>query len=156
MKKFRLLWIVCGLLVLATMSLTGCTSEDYESSTDPRLRIIGTWKQTLRNGNSVSDSLYYTFTSDGKVTLPQWKKNDKGWERVDDAIESFWFDEGWTYNEDTDELSGRIVFKHTDSNNPNDTSKNYCYDYKCIIGKKGMLWTGPQGFVDLTCKFERQ
>ena len=141
-------------LVLATILLTGCSSEDYESSTDPRLRILGTWQQIINHGHPVaSDSIYYTFTANGKLIITHRKQNNT--ENLDDVLGTYtifsnWTfeaDVNWIYDEKTDEVIGIISYTVTNANGSS---------YKCRIGKKEMLWAGPQGYLDLTCKFERR
>ena len=148
-------------LVLATMLLTGCSSEDYESSTDPRLRILGTWQQIINHGHPVaSDSIYYTFTANGKLIITHRKQNNT--EKLDDAIGTYTIYSSWTYeavdnwtydenNEKTDEVIGLIDYTITNTDGSCESG-----GYKCRIGKKEMLWAGPQGYLDLTCKFERR
>ena len=148
-------------LVLATMLLTGCSSEDYESSTDPRLRILGTWQQIINHGHPVaSDSIYYTFTANGKLIITHRKQNNT--EKLDDVIGTYTIYSSWTYeavdnwtydenNEKTDEVIGLIDYTITNTDGSCESG-----GYKCRIGKKEMLWAGPQGYLDLTCKFERR
>ena len=145
-------------LVLATMLLTGCSSEDYESSTEPRLRILGTWQQIINHGHPVaSDSIYYTFTANRKMIITHRKQNNT--EKLDDIIGTYtilssWTYEAvdnWTYNEKTDEVIGLIDYTITNTDGSCESG-----GYKCRIGEKEMLWTGPQGYLDLTCKFERR
>ena len=142
------------LAVFMTMSFLGCSSEDYESSTDPRLRILGTWQQIINNGHPVaSDSIYYTFTANRKMIITHRKQNNT--ENLDDVLGTYtifsnWTfeaDDNWIYDEKTDEVIGIISYTVTNANGSS---------YKCRIGKKEMLWAGPQGYVDLTCKFERR
>ncbi len=148
-------------LVLATMLLTGCSSEDYESSTDPRLRILGTWQQIINHGHPVaSDSIYYTFTANGKLIITHRKQNNT--ENLDDVLGTYTIYSSWTYeavdnwtydenNEKTDEVIGLIDYTITNTDGSCESG-----GYKCRIGKKEMLWAGPQGYLDLTCKFERR
>ena len=131
------------MVAMLTMTLAACGSNDYESSTDPRLRILGTWKQTLRYGNDVSSkSIYYKFSSDGKV----WIKKNEGWERVE-GKETFGFYEGWTYDEKTDEISGRIYFTYTYYTDSGSTEVGKSNSYECIIGRKEMRWYGDSEFL---------
>ena len=148
-------------LVLATMLLTGCSSEDYESSTDPRLRILGTWQQIINHGHPVaSDSIYYTFTANGKLIITHRKQNNT--ENLDDVLGTYTIYSSWTYeavdnwtydenNEKTDEVIGLIDYTITNTDGSCESG-----GYKCRIGEKEMLWAGPQGYLDLTCKFERR
>ena len=148
-------------LVLATMLLTGCSSEDYESSTEPRLRILGTWQQIINHGHPVaSDSIYYTFTANGKLIITHRKQNNT--ENLDDVLGTYTIYSSWTYeavdnwtydenNEKTDEVIGLIDYTITNTDGSCESG-----GYKCRIGKKEMLWAGPQGYLDLTCKFERR
>jgi hypothetical protein len=149
------------LAVFMTMSFLGCSSEDYESSTEPRLRILGTWQQIINHGHPVaSDSIYYTFTANGKLIITHRKQNNT--EKLDDAIGTYTIYSSWTYeavdnwtydekNEKTDEVIGLIDYTITNTDGSCESG-----GYKCRIGEKEMLWTGSPGVADLTCKFERR
>ena len=148
-----------GLLTLLmafvfSMCFAGCGNEDYESSKDPRLRILGEWKQTLRYGNDVSlDSIFYRFSSDGKI----WIKTNEGWEGVE-GNKTFGFYDGWTYDEKTDEITGRIYLTYTYYTESGSTETDRS-GYRCVIGRKEMRWYGATelvGFLDNRHVFERQ
>ena len=146
------------LAVFMTMSFLGCSSEDYESSTEPRLRILGTWQQIINHGHPVaSDSIYYTFTANRKMIITHRKQNNT--ENLDDVLGTYtifsnWTfeaDDNWIYDEKTDEVIGLIDCTVTNADGSCESG-----GYKCRIGKKEMLWTGSPGVADLTCKFERR
>ena len=104
-----------------------------------------------------SDSIYYTFTANRKMIITHRKQNNT--EKLDDIIGTYtilssWTYEAvdnWTYNEKTDEVIGLIDYRITNTDGSCESG-----GYKCRIGEKEMLWAGPQGYVDLTCKFERR
>ena len=154
MKRISIFLIVPMLGLLFTLCLMGCGSEDYESSTDPRLRILGTWKQTLRYGNDASSkNIYYKFSSDGKI----WIKTNEGWEGVE-GNKTFGFYDGWTYDEKTDEITGRIYLTYTYYTESGSTETDRS-GYRCVIGRKEMRWYGATelvGFLDNRHVFERQ
>ena len=152
--KFIRFSLLLAVVTLATSFMTGCSSDDFESSKDPGLKIVGKWKMVKRQGQDTSsDGIYYTFTSDGKMLFPSWRRigtwEDYEWERYD-AVASFHFENGWTYNEKTDEILGTIIY---DIINTSDTSWGH---YRCIIGRKQMVWVGVQGVADDRYFFERQ
>ena len=129
-----------------SLCLAGCGSDDYEFLKDPRLRVLGTWKQTLRFGNDVSSkNIYYKFSSDGKVWI-KTNEGNEGWERVK-GKETFGFYDGWTYDEKTDEISGRIYFTYTYYTDSGSTEVGKSDSYKCIIGRKEMRWYGDSEFL---------
>ena len=140
-----------GLLTLLmafvfSMCFAGCGNEDYESSKDPRLRILGTWKQTLRYGKNVSSkSIYYKFSSDGKVWI-KTNEGNEGWER-EEGKETFGFFDGWTYDEKTDEIRGIIYFNYTYYSDSGSTEIRESNSYECIIGRKEMRWYGGSEFL---------
>ena len=104
-----------------------------------------------------SDSIYYTFTANRKMIITHRKQNNT--EKLDDIIGTYtilssWTYEAvdnWTYNEKTDEVIGLIDYTITNTDGSCESG-----GYKCRIGEKEMLWTGSQGYADLTCKFERR
>ena len=150
MKRISIFLIVPMLGFLFSLCLMGCGGEEHESSTDPRLRILGTWKKVVSYGWNVSEeSIFYTFSSDGKVCRREKQERD-------DAVETgmtFEFEDGWTYDEKTDEATGIIYVTYPHKDN----DYTYKAKFEFILGKKEMRLYGASVYHEWNMHvFERQ
>ncbi|MBQ6063976.1 MAG: hypothetical protein IJK42_15935 [Prevotella sp.] len=138
------------MVAMLTMALAACSSNDYESSTDPRLRILGTWKKVVSYGWHVSEeSIFYTFSSDGKVCREEKQEMDG----VVEKGMTFEFDDEWTYDEKTDEITGIIYITYPHKDN----DSTYRAKFECILGKNEMRLYGASVYNEWNIHvFERQ
>lgn len=149
MKRYFLLQSLTTIVML-TISMTACNDTCNDngteglaspvSSTIPVSRIVGKWKLTSRNGRDFSsDSIYYTFTSEGKMTHTdtEWMNGEEG---------TFEFSDNWTYYEGTDGIVTRICVNYTETS----------WNFNCTIDKTKMIWSIPEGCVPTSLFFEKQ
>ena len=144
-------------LLLATIGVCGCSSDDEETSVNPKNRIVGKWKLVRQGSADISSSnIYYTFSKKGELTMHNvlTRKDLESEPYISDITIPFAFEDDWEHNETTNELHGHFAIK-SDSENGKPTR------YSCIIGVKEMMiveeypdnWTF---LLDPRLFFERQ
>ena len=143
--KQRLLPIMMAAVAMLALGISACSSDSDEESKDPRLRILGKWKINYDSGrNTSSEDMYYIFTSDGKILFPLDITNQT-------VIEgTYQFVDGWTYNEEKDEVTAVII------NDYHYNDRDLGFSYRCYISKNNMTWVGSQGVADTRKIFERK
>ena len=113
----------------------GKYSSDVDiSSKDPRRRIVGTWKlMTDGYDDRSSENIYYVFRTDGNVSFYNVMHYNGEETSKSTYTERYYFDGGWTYNEEEDVIETKIYYTY------NNEIITYPAKFICMIGKKTLF-----------------